>query len=77
MYNVRAYRKMLAMGTEEGLTRLQQLETLLARVVVMRGFQRSYFDKRTRERLLAARISEARVDDLIRELSSGWLDTHW
>jgi hypothetical protein len=57
------------MSKEDRLNRLQQLEILLARVVVMRDFQRAYFETRTRERLKEARLSEARVDVLIRELN--------
>lgn len=58
------------MSSEWRLNRLQQLEILLSRVIVMRTLQRSYFDKRTREKLREARLSEARVDALIRELNN-------
>jgi hypothetical protein len=57
------------MSKEDRLSRLLQLESFLSRVIAMRAFQRLYFDKRTRERLIEARLSEARVDVLIRELS--------
>lgn len=57
------------MSTEDRLTRLQQLEILLSRVIVMRDFQRSYFATRTREKLSEAKLSEARVDALIRALN--------
>jgi hypothetical protein len=65
------------MSTEDRKSRLAHLEILLARVVVMRRFQRSYSNRRTRVNLAEARLSEARVDALIRELSEECLDTHW
>jgi hypothetical protein len=65
------------MDMNDRLNRLLRLESFLSRVVVMRDFQRSYFDKRTRERRKEARLSEARVDALIRELREELGDMHW
>lgn len=65
------------MSADDRLNRLLRLESFLSRVIAMRGLQRLYFDKRTRERRKEARLSEARVDTLIRELREELQDMHW